>query len=34
MNSTENIKLQIESLYKGTEHLDGPVKVLNKEIHG
>ncbi|MGZ3807060.1 MAG: methyl-accepting chemotaxis protein, partial [Bacteriovorax sp.] len=34
MNSTENIKLQIESLYKGTENLDGSVKVLNKEIHG
>lgn len=34
MNSTENIKLQVESLYKGTENLDSSVKILNREILG
>jgi methyl-accepting chemotaxis protein len=34
MNSTESIKLQVESLYKGTENLNSTVKILNKEIVG
>lgn len=34
MNSTESIKLQVESLYRGTEDLNSTVKILNKEIIG
>ena len=34
MNASENIKLQIEGLYKGTENLDSSVKILNIEING
>lgn len=34
MNSTEEIKHQIETLYKGTENLDSSMRVLNKEIVG
>lgn len=34
MNASENIKHQIEALYKGTDNLDCSVKILNIEIQG